>query len=249
VPTDAAEVDVLIPAHNYGRYLAECIESVFSQTALVGSVTVIDDGSTDDTARVLAELRDRYPIVVVHRENRGLVATLREAIERTHGRFFVTLDADDVLAPTFVETCMATLLRDDTLGYCYTQMRLSGDGAGLAVVQPFDARKLICSGNFIGGRAAMIRRSAYELTRGYRDLPALEDWDLWLSFLDKGMPGAFIPEPLYEWRQHGTSRNSMTVRQERRLRRRIQMAHPRLLLRHYPGYLPTAGANLVRRYG
>jgi len=248
VPTDAHEVDVLIPAHNYGRYLAECVESVFAQTARVGSVTVIDDGSTDNTVEVLAALGTAYPITVVHRENRGVVPTLREAIARTHGRFFVTLDADDRLAPEFVETCRQTLAQDDSLGYCYTQMFLSGERSGLAHVREFDARRLICSGNFISGRAAMLRRSAYEQTQGYRELPALEDWDLWLSFLDAGIVGRYIPEALYEWRHHGPSRNAMTVRQERRLRRRIQLAHPRLLLRYYPGYLPIAGTNLVRRF-
>lgn len=249
MPTDAAcDVDVLVPAHNYGRYLGACIDSVFAQTVAVGSVTVIDDGSTDCTPEVLAEIGARYPITVVRRENRGLVSTLREAIGLTSGGFFVTLDADDLLAPTFVERCVKTLTINASLGYCYTQMVLSGERSGLAHVQPFDARRLVCSGNFIGGRAAMIRRSAYERTLGYRELPALEDWDLWLSFLDEGMIGSFIPEPLYEWRQHGPSRNAITVRQERRLRRRIQLAHPRLLLRYYPGYLPVAGANLVRRF-
>jgi glycosyltransferase involved in cell wall biosynthesis len=248
VPIDASNVDVLVPAFNYGRYLGACIESVFNQTAEVGAVTVIDDGSIDDTPDVLAHLAASFPIKVVRTENRGLVPTLRHLIEITKRPFFVTLDADDRLAPTFVERCLATLSSDDSLAYCYTMMRLSGDASGLAVVEPFDARKLICSGNFIGGRAAMIRRSSYERTGGYRDLPALEDWDLWLAFLDHGMAGAFVPEPLYEWRKHGPSRNTMTLRQERRLRRRIHLAHPRTLLRYYPGYLPVAGANLLRRF-
>jgi glycosyltransferase involved in cell wall biosynthesis len=241
-------VDVLIPAYNYGRYVGDCIESVINQTATVGTVTVLDDGSTDDTPQILARLSTRFPIEVVRRGNRGLVPTLRDAIGLTTRPFFVTLDADDALAPTFVERCLATLTNDESLAYCYTKMTLSGDATGPALVEPFDARKLICSGNFISGRAAMIRRSSYERTRGYRDLPALEDWDLWLSFLDEGLTGVLIPESLYEWRKHGPSRNTMTVRQERRLRRRIQLAHPRLLIRYYPGYLPVAGANFVRRF-
>jgi O-antigen biosynthesis protein len=248
VPTNGCDVDVLVPSHNYGRFLSACIESVFQQSVPVRSVIVIDDGSTDDTPAVLADIASRYPITAVSRENRGLVTTLREAIKRTDGKYFVTLDADDRLEPTFIEACRETLENDASLGYCYTQMVLSGQRAGLAAVRDFDPRKLICSGNFIGGRAAMIRRSSYERTPGYRELPALEDWDLWLSFLDAGMAGKFIPKPLYEWRQHGLSRNFMTARQERRLRRRIQFAHPRLLLRYYPGYLPVAGANLVRRF-
>jgi glycosyltransferase involved in cell wall biosynthesis len=248
VPIDASDVDVLIPAYNYGRYLGACIESVFDQTAVVGAVTVIDDGSTDDTPQILARLATAYPIHIVRTEHRGLVPTLRDVIGLTKRPLFVTLDADDELAPTFIEKCLSTLTSDESLAYCYTMMRLSGDASGLAVVEPFDARKLICSGNFIGGRAAMIRRSSYERTRGYRDLPALEDWDLWLAFLEEGLIGAFIPEPLYAWRMHGQSRNTMTVKQERRLRRRIQFAHPRLLFRYYPGYLPAASANAVRRF-
>ncbi len=244
---NGTDIDVLIPAYNYGRFLADCIDSVFAQTVQVGSVIVIDDGSTDDTPAIVEALGARYPIISIRRENRGLVSTLREAISLTSGRFFITLDADDRLAPTFVESCIRALARDKSVGYCYTQMALSGEESGVASVRSFSPRKLICSGNYIGGRAAMIRRDAYEQTRGYRDWPALEDWDLWLSFLDAGMVGAFIPEPLYEWHRHGNSRNSMTVLEERRLRRRIQFSHPRLMLRYYPAYLPIAAVNLVRR--
>jgi len=240
---------VIVPCYNYGRYLDECLRSLSAQTLLPTQVLVVDDGSTDDDASQIPVLVERHGFRLIRQQNVGLVQTLRRGIAETSGECFVVVSADDTVLPTFIEKLSRALRAAPEAGYSYARMAYFGDRLGLSTVRAFDARTLVCAGNIIGA-GALVRRSAYERTRGFRELKALEDWDLWLSFLEHGYIGAFVDEPLYEWRQHGASRSTradMATRPGRRMRRAIQARHLRLMLRYYPAYLPTAARNFTRR--
>lgn len=89
-------VSVIIPCYNYGRFLAEAIDSVLRQTHLATEIVVVDDGSVDDTRAVAAS----YPQVrYIYQENQGLSAARNTGIENSAGTYITFLDADDWLFP------------------------------------------------------------------------------------------------------------------------------------------------------
>ena len=100
---------VVITNHNYGRFLGECIESALTQTRPAGEVIVIDDGSTDDSPKVLKSFGDR--IRVDRTENRGQAASLARGIEQSSGDVVCLLDADDVWYPEKVERVLEIMGR------------------------------------------------------------------------------------------------------------------------------------------
>src|SRR5262249_47527069 len=112
-PARAAEptVAVVIPCFNHGWFIREAIASVRSQTWTNRRMIVVDDGSTDrDTLRAMdeveAEGRKRGDLVLVRRENGGLAAARNtgvRALDQEQAPFFVPLDADDAITPTFIE--------------------------------------------------------------------------------------------------------------------------------------------------
>lgn len=90
-------VSVIIPAYNVGPHIAEAIDSVLSQDYPQIEVIVVDDGSKDDTADVVA---NRYPQATLIRKANGGAATARNAgIREAHGEFIAFLDADDIWLP------------------------------------------------------------------------------------------------------------------------------------------------------
>lgn len=99
-------VTVVIPCHNYGRFLRAAIESTLAQSYADIEVVVVDDGSIDDTSAVAAE----YPSVrYVRQPNLGVGEASNRGIKEASGEFVVFLDADDALTTEAVETSVKRL--------------------------------------------------------------------------------------------------------------------------------------------
>src|SRR6202007_291490 len=92
---------VIIPCFNQARFLGEALESALAQSYGSCEVIVVDDGSTDETAKVAAAFnRIRY----LSQTNRGLAAARNAGLKASAGRYLVFLDADDRLLPDAVAT-------------------------------------------------------------------------------------------------------------------------------------------------
>lgn len=90
-------VSVVLPVYNGEKYLREAIESILNQTYRNMECIVVNDGSSDSTLEILLNYQDKdNRIVVISRENRGLVTSLNEAIQISHGAYIARMDADDV---------------------------------------------------------------------------------------------------------------------------------------------------------
>ena len=100
---EGGRVSVVVPAHNTERYVGECIESALSQTYPdVEVVAVVDDGSTDGTAEVLAGYSDRIRVVAPG-GRLGVSAARNAGVDASTGRWIKFLDSDDALEPGMVE--------------------------------------------------------------------------------------------------------------------------------------------------
>lgn len=96
-------VSFLIPSYNYGRFLSDCLRSIFAQQGGFDfEVIVVDDASTDDTRVILERWTDPRLSVIVHERNRGHAATVNEALEIARGQFIARIDPDDRYRPDFL---------------------------------------------------------------------------------------------------------------------------------------------------
>jgi len=98
-------ISVVITCFNYGRYLAQAIESVLAQTYAHKEVIVVNDGSTDDSSAVLRAYADS--VRVIEQENRGSIGAYNRGFEASQGAIVILLDADDLLAPDALEAIAA----------------------------------------------------------------------------------------------------------------------------------------------
>ena len=104
-----ALVSTVIPAHNYGRYVGEAIDSVLAQTYSPVEVVVVDDGSTDDTRARLAPYASM--IRYLHQEKGGLSAARNTGIRQANGEWIALLDADDLWHPEKLELQLRSAAR------------------------------------------------------------------------------------------------------------------------------------------
>ncbi|MDT0215587.1 glycosyltransferase [Rothia sp. ARF10] len=103
-------VSVVIPVHNVEHFLTRCVHSVLRQTHSSLDVVLVDDGSTDGSGAICDELaRSDARVRVVHRENGGLSVARNTGLDVARGSHITFLDADDWLAPTFVERLLVLM--------------------------------------------------------------------------------------------------------------------------------------------
>ena len=112
-------VTVYLTNHNYGRYLAQAIDSVLAQTMQDFELIVIDDGSTDDSREVIERYASNPRIVTVFQENKGLNVTNNIALRAARGDYVIRLDADDWLDPHALQVMSAMLDRDADVGLVF----------------------------------------------------------------------------------------------------------------------------------
>lgn len=94
-------VSVLVPAYNHEDYISDCVYSVLEQDYPRIELIVIDDGSSDNTDRIIKEILVKNPsrFLYVSKKNEGLIKTLNMGIKLSRGRYFCELASDDVLMP------------------------------------------------------------------------------------------------------------------------------------------------------
>jgi glycosyltransferase involved in cell wall biosynthesis len=115
---------VLINNYNYARFLPDTLASVAAQTLPAHEIIVVDDGSTDESLAVLAELGGKHAKLQVHAQaNAGQLAALRAGVARASGDWCVFLDADDLHEPGHLAALAEVLAREPDLGAIYAAHR------------------------------------------------------------------------------------------------------------------------------
>ena len=109
------KISVIIPAYNAGGFIRAALDSVFAQTILPDEVLVIDDGSTDGTAREVAAIGHPDLVRYVHQENLGASAARNAGLDLATGEWIAFLDADDVWLPRRLELALAVVDRHPDL--------------------------------------------------------------------------------------------------------------------------------------
>jgi len=208
----APKVSVVIPTYNRAHLLDACLKSVARQTYRDFEIVVVDDGSTDNTAEVVAPFAPlaRY----FWQENQGTAGALNRAIREAGGEYIRFVASDDLLLPGALEVGVQVLEEDPGVGLVYGQaweMNEAGDVTSLR--KPDFARgAYVGSGrkelgrllfwNHITCSTVMVRRRCFDDV-GLFDprLRVGEDWDMWVRIAKK-YDVAYVERPLARYLKH-----------------------------------------------
>lgn len=191
--TEAPAVSVVIPTYNTGWCIRTAIDSVLNQSCTDFELIVVDDGSTDDTAQVLAAYYGRIQIVA--KVNGGLSSARNAGIAAARGAYVAFLDADDWWLPPKLERQLALMRSRPDLVFCSTAAQaVSPDGeklgewrcgnvAGSALESIFAVNAFVAG----SGSAVLARRDALVRAGGFDEtLRSLEDIDMWIRLSTLG---------------------------------------------------------------
>lgn len=184
-------ISIIIPTYQHGNVIKDCLDSIFNQTYKEFEVIVVNDGSTDYTAHILENYQK--PITIIHQENQGANVARNKGFKKSQGEYLIFCDADLILKDTMLEKMLTALEKNLDKAYAYSSFKW---GVKTFKLGPFDPERLKKE-NFIH-TTSLIRRKFFS---GFdENIKRLQDWDLWLTMLEQGHQGEFIPEILFRVR-------------------------------------------------
>jgi NAD(P)-dependent dehydrogenase (short-subunit alcohol dehydrogenase family) len=212
----APAVSILTPAYDVARFVGAALDSVLAQTVADWEMVVVDDGSLDGTAAVVASRRDPR-IRLIRQANAGVSAARSRAVAAARGEAVLFLDADDWLAPDALARLLAALRAAPGAVGAYGAFAFVAEDAGpddpplRRKTGPFPAgdilERLLIENLFANGGHLLLRREAVDRAGPFLSHVRYgEDWEYWVRVALQGhfavVPGA---EPLLFVRQRSGS--------------------------------------------
>ena len=203
-------VSVVIPCYNHQYYVEKSLKSVIAQTYKNIEIIVIDDGSKDNSVKVLKELQKNNKFILECQENMGVCKTLNRAIGMSNGKYIATLASDDYWDLTKIEKQVKVLETSNNSEFCFTQA-LEFDSNTDKNMRIFPKNPL--SGNVLNSvfvrqhvpaGSMMFSKNLFDKINGFDESLKEEDWDFVIrsaantNFIS-------IKEPLFFYRSHETN--------------------------------------------
>jgi glycosyltransferase involved in cell wall biosynthesis len=209
--TPTSKISVVVPCHNYGRFLTEALASVLAQSRPADEIVIVNDGSTDETEEVIGRFRAEHPdtVVISRFPNLGAVRTFNDGVAAASGDLIVILSADDTMSANYLSELEGAISPDR--GFAYAQLRLFGAQSTVRPAERYSPDALARL-NFVNG-SAMFRRALFDEVGGFSERFAgtHEDWAFWLAARRAGWIGVGVNTCWLNYRQHPTaSRNAVS---------------------------------------
>lgn len=206
-------ISVIIPCYKQAEYLPEALDSLMAQTFGDWEAIVVNDGSPDNTEEVALAYAAKEPrIKYLSLENGGVARARNRGIDMAQGEYILPLDADDTIAPTYLEKAKAVLDSDPMLKVVYCRASFFGEKSGPWELKYNDFKNLLI-GNTIFV-SALFRKADAKAIGGFDEAMTIgyEDWDFFIRLLDGENHVYQIPEILFNYRIKNQSRDTEAIK-------------------------------------
>lgn len=218
------KVSVVIPAFNAQETIAETIYSLFWQSFQDFEIIVVDDGSTDKTAKIVKSLQTCSPLPLFYffQKNKGPAAARNRGFSRAKGKYLIWVDADDIWLPQRLENLVSFLDKNSNIDLVTSDAYLWYPPAEIksTYYSTYPFPKELSFGNLLQKNfvftSTLMRRSVWSETGGLneaRSIIGAEDYEFWLRVFKKGFKLAILKEPLmfYRVNPQGLSAKKMKI--------------------------------------
>ncbi|QFU10354.1 Putative glycosyltransferase EpsH [Rhodobacteraceae bacterium THAF1] len=236
--TGHAGISVILATYERSGFIAAAIQSILDQTQELREIIVVDDGSKDETADVVATFGDR--VTYLRQENAGKLAAIARGLDHATGDFVWIMDDDDLATPDAMEALLEPLAADPRCVMSYGRMSRFEDGeedtgsdSDVPYPPPDDRSFLVrlMEDCFITGHpCVLVRRAALEDMRPFRrDILASVDYYLHLGVATQGKT-VFVDRLVLRQRQHRGSRGPSALRYGENDRNARWIMHDKMLI-------------------
>ncbi len=204
------KVSVTMPVYNAARYIKEAIESVLDQNYGPFELLIADDGSIDDSFKIIKNYKIHPKVrIYSNKKNLGVGAARNKLIHLANGKYITPCDADDMMLPGNLKRLSEFLDTHPNIGAVYADCLVLETGKDNRLLKaPYvlgkDYRKVWdLIDNPINHPGSMIRKSLILKVGGYdENVYSVDDWDLWLELAEITQFKYLRGEVYYVWRRN-----------------------------------------------
>ncbi|MGG7147241.1 glycosyltransferase [Clostridium butyricum] len=211
------KISVVMPVYNGEAYLKDSIESILNQTYTNFEFIIINDGSNDDTGKIIREyMKNDNRIILLERKNKGLVKSLNEGISLASGDYIARMDADDISDKERFRKQVNFFKYNKDVDILGSYIKIFGNEERANKIETWfnqkwnkeDMLTRSLGGSIIAHPTAMIKKSVFNKLVGYSNkYSRLEDDDLWVRAIKEGYIIDIVDEYLLKYRVHTESKS------------------------------------------
>ncbi len=233
-------VSVIMPVKDAGKFVVEAVESIQNQTYKNWEMIVVDDGSTDETGKILKKFarKDKRIMVITNKISRGIGASLNMALTKARGIYIARMDGDDIALPNRLATQVSYLQRYRNIVAVGGQVEMIDSESEIFAYKHFPTdphrlREMIMWMVPLQHPVMMARASVYKKCRYDENFKTAEDVEMFLQLMRYGELGN-VSQVVYQYRKADTSNGYHNLKQTFYL---TLLARLRGVTRH--GYTPS----------
>ncbi len=233
-------VSVIMPVKDAGKFVVEAVESIQNQTYKNWEMIVVDDGSTDETGKILKKFakKDKRIMVITNKISRGIGASLNLALAKTKGKYIARMDGDDIALSNRLATQVSYLQRYRNIVAVGGQVEMIDSESEIFAYKHFPTdphrlREMIMWMVPLQHPVMMARASVYKKCRYDENFKTAEDVEMFLQLMRYGELGN-VSQVVYQYRKADTSNGYHNLKQTFYL---TLLARLRGVTRH--GYTPS----------
>ncbi|MFH1827615.1 MAG: glycosyltransferase [bacterium] len=182
------KVTVLMPVYNAEKFLKEAIDSILSQTYKDFEFLIINDGSIDNSSKILKKYKDSRIKIINHKRNMGLIFSLNEGIKLATGIYIARMDADDISLPLRIAKQVRFMENNPDIAVCGSWIKVFNNSDNHIWKVPNDFETIRCLMLFhsaIYHPTVMIRSEIFKKNTLHYDISFIhaEDYELWIRIM------------------------------------------------------------------
>ena len=205
-------VSIITPSYNSAKFIAQTIQSVQNQTYQNWEMIIVDDGSSDETEKIVQEICQDEKRIQFYKlaENSGPAVARNTAIEKATGNYMTFIDADDIWFPTFIENSIKTI-QETGISFVFSSYKRTNENLEF-VFSDFIVPHKVSYSDILKSNSISCLTAFLDVKKlGKKYMPLIrkrQDMGLWLKYL-KEIPyahGILETQAIYRIRENSLSR-------------------------------------------